>query len=70
MSDSGTKSRSEIAAILGGISTEKKAEAARENGKKGGRPKGSRQSPETIEKIRLANIEARRKKKEETTPEG
>ncbi|MFA7628602.1 MAG: hypothetical protein WCY37_04345 [Candidatus Dojkabacteria bacterium] len=29
----------EVASLLGAIKTEKKAKAARENGKKGGRPK-------------------------------
>jgi len=33
---------SQIAALLGSIKTERKAKASRINGKKGGRPKGSK----------------------------
>jgi hypothetical protein len=44
-----TMNQKQAAQILGSIKTEKKASASRENGKKGGRPKGSKN------KLKVAN---------------
>jgi len=55
--------RREAASVLGKARTPAKVAASVENGKKGGRPKGIAQSPETKEKIRMARLatEAARK---------
>jgi len=45
--DSDPVERSEAARLLGKVSTDRKAEAARENGKLGGKPKNATDSEET-----------------------
>lgn len=52
--DASGDARSEAARLMGSVSTEAKAEAARANGRKGGRPAGTGQSPETRAKIAAA----------------
>ena len=45
------RQKSEAARVLGQISTPKKAASSRENGKKGGRPKGFSPTPESRQKM-------------------
>ena len=52
-----TNALHEAAKLMGQVSTQAKAAAARENGKRGGRPKGIPMSPEARRKI----SESRRK---------
>lgn len=47
---------SEIASLFGRIRSEKRAEASRRNGAKGGRKKGSKNKPKSEEKVQNENI--------------
>ena len=49
--NAGADARAEAARLMGSVKSEAKAEKARENGKLGGRPKGTAQSPETRARI-------------------
>jgi hypothetical protein len=54
--------RREAARRMGAATSERKREAVRENGKKGGRPRGSRTSPEA--KARMQTAQKRRRVEE------
>jgi len=57
--------RREAARRLGQARSEKKRAAVRENGKKGGRPPGTRTSDEAKARMREAQRERRRREKEQ-----
>ena len=60
------EARQEAARIMGGVTSEAKTRAARENGKRGGRPKGIPASAETRRKL----SEAKRKRDAERKAKG
>jgi hypothetical protein len=55
MMEQQTDARSEAARLMGRVRSERKTIAARENGRKGGRPEGYKLSEETKQKIGAAN---------------
>jgi hypothetical protein len=59
--DGSEEERKTAASVMGAARTERKAETARENGRRGGRPKGTRNSPEANERIKQGRAAARQR---------
>jgi hypothetical protein len=59
--DGSEEERKQAASVMGAARTERKAETARLNGQRGGRPKGTRNSPEANERIKQGRAAARQR---------